>query len=127
MPRGNPQNLKSFVDITAEEQREIARKGGQESGKARQKQKTLKELFRLYQSMPAKAMDDDIPAVTEAIENGKITEQEAIVISHLARARRDTASFLAYQASIGEKPADKQEIDLTATVKRWEDIANAVK
>ena len=54
MPRGNINNLRM---PTSEEAREIGRKGGIESGKTRQKQKTLREMFELFgESKPNKVV-----------------------------------------------------------------------
>ena len=41
----NEQNLRSFTEITAKEQREIARKGGIASGEARRQKKTMRETL----------------------------------------------------------------------------------
>lgn len=54
MPRGNINNLRM---PTREEAREIGRKGGIESGKTRQKQKSLRELFETFgESKPNKVV-----------------------------------------------------------------------
>ena len=48
----NEKNLIPFSERTKNEQREIAQKGGQASGAARRRKKSLKEAADLYLSLP---------------------------------------------------------------------------
>lgn len=56
----NEDNLVSLGERTTEEQREIARKGGIASGKARQRKRTMKEAAQIILNAPATAEQADI-------------------------------------------------------------------
>ena len=99
MAKGH-ENLKPFNELTEEEQREIARKGGKASGEARAKRKTLKEELLLLLSEGDTQQKVSLAVLQEAL-NGNIKAFETI---------RDT---------IGEKP--KENIDL-AVKKKLEDV-----
>ena len=88
----NEQNLKPQNERTKSEQREIARKGGIASGKARRERKTLK---------------DELLALLETEDyNSKIS------LSMIKEALKgNTKAFEVIRDTIGEKPKDKIEID----------------
>lgn len=88
----NEENLISFKDRTEEEQREIARQGGVASGKARREKKLFREEIERQLGASIK---DIIKANIEEAKKGNI--QASVFL-------RDT---------IGEKPTDKVEADLT--------------
>lgn len=89
----NEENLVDLRDRTTEEQREIARKGGIASGKARAARKTLKEELLLL------------------LEQGDT--QEKISLALLQKAMQgDTRAFEVLRDSIGEKPTEKVEADV---------------
>lgn len=56
----NEDNLVSLGERTTEEQREIARKGGVASGKARRRKRTMKEAAQIILNAPATAEQADI-------------------------------------------------------------------
>lgn len=87
----NEENLVSLADRTTEEQREIARKGGIASGKARKERKTMKEELLLLLSQGDTQEKISLALLQEAL-NGNVKAYETI---------RDT---------VGEKPIDKQEV-----------------
>ncbi len=97
----NEDNLISLADRTTEEQREIARKGGIASGKARRERKTLKEELLLLLST-----NDNNNKISLAIL------QKAL--------NGDIQAFTTIRDTIGEKPVDKVEADVG--VKRLEDL-----
>ena len=94
----NESNLISLADRTTEEQREIARKGGIASGESRRKRKTLKdELIMLLET------DNN---------NNKIS------LAVLKKALDgDIQAFTTIRDTIGEKPTDKIEQELTSTIR----------
>jgi len=91
----NEENLVSLADRTTEERREIARKAGIASGKARAARKTLKE------------------ELLALLEQGDT--QERISLALLQKAMNgDTKAFEVMRDTIGEKPKD--EIDLKGSM-----------
>ena len=102
---------------TSEEAREIGRKGGKASAKARQKKRTYQEIFRAILEMPARAYEDDDEAVkvamAEAEKRGEIiNEIEATALTFQAKARRqrDTSAAVFVRDSAGYKPVDNVDI-----------------
>ena len=92
----NEENLIPQNKRTKKEQREIARKGGIASGKARRERKTLKEELLLLLS--------------------KGDTQQKISIALLQKAMSgDTKAFEVIRDSIGEKPIEKIEADVGLT------------
>lgn len=76
----NERNLKSLATRTTEERREIARKGGHASGKARRHKKLCREIAQCVGAMPDRV----------TLPNGKEvdgTTDEAIVASIAIRAK----------------------------------------
>ena len=92
----NESNLKPFNELTVEEQRKLAKKGGIASGKARRARKTLKEELLLLLS--------------------KGDTQQKISLALLQKAMDgDTKAFEVIRDSIGEKPIEKIEADVGLT------------
>jgi len=94
------ENLKPFNQLTEEEQRELARKGGIASGKARAERKKFK---------------DDLIAALEAMKDGKTVQElgvEAIISKFIAG---DMQAFTIVRDTIGEKPTDKIEAEVGVT------------
>lgn len=92
----NEENLRT---LTSEQAREIGRKGGIASGKARAERKKFKE---------------DLIAALEAIKDGKTVQElgiEAIISKFIAG---DMQAFTIVRDTIGEKPKD--EVDLKGTM-----------
>lgn len=97
----NESNLKPFNQLTEEEQRELARKGGIASGEARRRKKTLKE---------------ELIALLETNNNN-----EKISVAILNKALNgDIQAFTTIRDTIGEKPVDKVEADVG--IKKLEDV-----
>ena len=89
---------------TAEEARERGRKGGIASAKARAEKKQLKELLELALSQPSDIVDgeDNYTAITAALV------QKAI--------QGDTKAYEVIRDTLGQKPVEQQQMDLTATI-----------
>lgn len=58
-PEGKPENLISLADRTTEEQRAIARAGGQKSGEVRREKKRMSEIYAAVLSKTFKVKDDE--------------------------------------------------------------------
>lgn len=90
--------------LTTEEAREIGKKGGQASAKARRKKKELKKLLELALSQPSEAdeSEDNYTAITVALV------QRAIL--------GDTKAYEVIRDTLGQKPTEQQQMDLTAKI-----------
>ena len=102
-----PQNKR-----TKEEQREIARKGGIASGKARRKKKLIKEQLELLLSLPLKDENAKKKLKQLGIDVDNLDNQMAMVISMWNKAiKGDVQAFNSIRDTIGEKPIEQiQEI-----------------
>jgi hypothetical protein len=91
----NNENLRT---LTSEEAREIGRKGGIASGKARAERKTLREELLLLLS--------------------KGDTQEKISLSLIQQAMQgNVKAFETIRDTVGEKPVDKVENEIVSTIK----------
>lgn len=95
---------KNLRTPTTEQAREIGRKGGKASAKARQRKKELKELLELALSQPSGIEDgeDNYTAITAALV------QRAI--------HGDTKAYEVIRDTLGQKPTEQQQMDLTAKI-----------
>lgn len=93
----NESNLRPFNELTEEEQRELARKGGIASGKARAARKTLKEELLLL------------------LANGDTQEKVSLALIQQAL-EGNTKAFEVIRDTVGEKPVDKVEADVNSEV-----------
>ena len=111
-------NLIKAEDLTSEELRERARKGGIASGKARREKKAMRETLELLLSM---ALKDGAVSNLEKIKsiaslNGKnITVQDAIMLKQIQKAMKgDTRAAEYIRDTSGNKP--KEGVELSGTV-----------
>lgn len=97
MEKGNGRdNLIPFNQRTEEEQREIARKGGIASGKARREKKALKEQIELLLSLPLKDHKTREKLSQLGIDSDNMDNQMAMVIAMWQKALRgDVRAFKA--------------------------------
>ena len=103
----NEDNLVSLADRTTEEVREIGRKGGIASGKARREKKLLKELLE------------------EALSKDTETGNEYINITRALIKEANRGNVKAYEVirdTLGQKPVDKVEHSGTIPVVIDDDI-----
>lgn len=88
-------NLKPFNELTEEEQRELAKKGGIASGKARKEKKLLKDILE------------------EALLKGTETNNEYINITLALIKEARKGNVKAYEVirdTLGQKPIEKVEV-----------------
>lgn len=97
----NNENLRT---PTASEARELGRKGGQASGKARRRKKELKELLELALSQPSGIVEgeDNYTAITVGLV------QKAI--------QGDTKAYEVIRDTLGQKPVEQVQSDITAKI-----------
>ena len=89
----NEENLVSLKNRTTEEVREIARKGGIASGKARRERKTLREELLLLLQKDDTQEKVSLALIKQALEG-------------------NTKAIEVIRDSIGEKPTDKVEANV---------------
>ena len=111
-------NLIKAEDLTSEELRERARKGGVASGKARREKKAMRETLELLLTMALKdgAVANIEKIISIASLNGKnITVQDAIMLKQIQKAMKgDTRAAEYIRDTSGNKP--KEGVELSGTV-----------
>lgn len=103
------ENLIPFNELTEDKQRELARKGGIASGKARKEKKLLKELLE------------------DALSKGTETDNEYINITLALIKEANRGNVKAYEVirdTLGQKPIDKVEHSGAIPVVIDDDIRN---
>lgn len=112
MPRGNADNLGDFRELTAEEQREIARKGGIASGEARRAKKELREIAEQMLELAVNAGETgDLEFINDSNKN--LTAAQKIILEQIVKALKgDTKAAEFVRDTAGQKPTDKIEHDI---------------
>lgn len=103
-------NLLKAEDLTSEQLRERAKKGGIASGKARREKKAMKETLVTLLSLPiADGAADDVEEIQSlaAVKGKNISVQEAIMLAQIKKAMKgDTRAAEFIRDSSGNKPVD---------------------
>ena len=111
MGKGIKENLGDFRDLTAEEQRAIASKGGKASVEARRAKKNLKELVEIMGDKKADPMLQE-RMKDMGISKEDLTNNMACVVGLFQKAMAgDVQAFNAIRDIRGEKPVDKTELN----------------
>ena len=97
-----PLNEDNLRVPTSEEAREIGRKGGIASGKARRERKAFKEALLL--------------ALETMTEEGKTIQEKGIESLMKKYIDGDLQAFTIVRDTVGEKPTDKVEADVNSEV-----------
>ena len=107
-------NLIPQSERTKAEQREIAKKGGIASGKARREKKAMKDTLTALLSMPlksGKAADVESIKNLAALKGKNITVQEAIMLAQIQKALKgDTKAAEYIRDTSGQKLKEAIEI-----------------
>ena len=118
-------NESNLIPFTSEQDREEAkkngRKGGIASGEARRKRKAFKEQIDYFLSLPFPDMtDNNGNKIKDAFKNFGIEEEEidnqmAMILSMWKNVikKGDVSAFIALRDTVGEKPSDKIEGNVT--------------
>ena len=129
MANKNPkkENLVTFSDLTEKEQRKIASQGGKASVAARKNRKTMREALEMlmYDVEVDEAAKDKLRAA--GISEKDFNNQMLITMGLMKKAREgDVQAYNAICSMIGEKPADKIDLngDLFNNIRVVEDIAD---
>ena len=103
-------NLLKAEDLTSDELRERAQKGGIASGKARREKKLMRETLDVLLSMPLKnGKYADVESIRNfaALKGKNINVQEAILIAQVQKAMKgDTKAAEYVRDTIGQKPVE---------------------
>ena len=111
MPRGNPQNLIPMTQRSEEEQREMRRKGGINSGKTRRDKTKLKDCLEIL-------LRNKIE-----IDGKKQTGAEAMTAALFQRALAgDDKAWELFRDTVGQKLPDKVEQKNTNIVIDFSDL-----
>ena len=117
------EDLIPFNELTVEEQKKIASKGGKASVKARREKKKIKEQMELLLSLPNKDAKTKKKLKAMGIDIGNIDNQMAMVLSMYQKAiSGDVQAATFIRDSMGEKVAEKVEIR-----KSVEEVANEIE
>ncbi len=106
----NEENLIAFDERTENEQREIARRGGVASGKARRRKRSLKEAADLYLSLPVSDKRRRNKIARKYVDPEDIDNQMAMIIG------------LVEAATDGNARAAKVIVDLLDDAQSEQDI-----
>ena len=112
------ENLIPFDKLTEEEQRALAKKGGEASVKARRKKKAMRESLEILLEMTVKGgRECNIENVQNfaALKGKNITVEQAMLIAQIQKALKGDTNALAFiRDTSGQAP--KQGIDITGAV-----------
>lgn len=110
--KGNVDNLVKAEDLTSDELRNRAKKGGKASGKARRDKRDQKQIILEVLSMPLE--DGSVEKITSlaAAEGANLSINQAIVIQQVKKALNgDTKAAEYLRDTAGQKPSDKVQLE----------------
>ena len=111
MGKGRKENLIKAEDLTSEQLRERAKKGGMASVEARRRKKTMREALELLMYKTELPEQTKQMLKAEGITADDFNHQMVITRSLIAKAESgDVQAYNAICAMIGEKPAEKMEM-----------------
>lgn len=101
-------NLIPQSERTKEEQREIARKGGQASGAARRRKKNMKAAAKALLDMPVTSKELQAKLKLLGVPEGDATYQTAVLVAMLNQAMKGNVKAAYFcRDTIGESPSDQ--------------------
>lgn len=111
MGKGRKENLIKAEDLTSEQLRERARKGGVASVVARRRKKTMREALELLMYKTELNEQTKQMLKAEGVSEEDFNHQMVITRSLIAKAEAgDVQAYNAICAMIGEKPAEKVDM-----------------
>jgi hypothetical protein len=111
-------NLIPFNELTQEEHREIARKGGEASVKARRRKKAMRETLDMLLDMKLKngkeCTVENVKSFAD-LKGKNITVEQALLIAQIQKALKgDTTALTFIRDTSGQAP--KQEVDFSGAI-----------
>jgi hypothetical protein len=110
MPKGRKENLIHPADRASEELREMTRKGGIASGKARRKKKTLREMVKAFGELGVDDRSDRKMSELGIPEDMRVRYMQGVVSLFNKANKGDVSAFNAIRDIIGEKPVDETKV-----------------
>lgn len=111
MRKGRKENLIKAENLTSEQLRERARKGGLASVEAKRRKKTMREALELLMYKTELPEQTKQMLKAEGVNEDDFNHQMVITRSLIAKAESgDVQAYNAICAMIGEKPAEKMEL-----------------
>lgn len=112
----NEENLKPFNKRSVNEAREMGKKGGKASGRARRKKKTMQELMKATLSLAlkkdGKITDAEVESNLPGLAGQNMSVMQALVLAQVKKGLEgDGNAFDRIMELVGEK-VSKQEITL---------------
>ena len=113
------ENLIPFNELTEEEHREIARKGGIASGEARRRKREIKDSLDILLSLPFKIDGDAADAVRTQLNKLGVQEDEidnqmamafSMFINSVGTGKNAVSAATFIRDTLGEKPKEKVEL-----------------
>jgi general stress protein YciG len=102
---------KNLVPLSTEKAREIGKKGGESSVRARRAKKTLRELVELFGEL---GVNDDTRKLMKklGIPEELMTRKMQPVVALFNKANKgDVSAFNAIRDIVGEKPVDRTQLE----------------
>lgn len=113
-PTDGTANLKSFADMDAEKQKEIAAAGGKASGEARRKKKLMKEQMEALLSLDVANNKDRQDMEKMGIDPEDMDNQMAMIVAMFREAMGgNVKAFVAIRDTVGEMPVINQNVNVT--------------
>lgn len=120
MPRDGTKNLKSMAMRSKEEVKEIARKGGINSGIARRKKKSMKEALELLLELEV----SDVAKAGYAKKGLNVeTNEDAIAAAMIMQAKKGNTS--AYSEIAKVRGENKQQIEVNSANDKFAEVLEA--
>lgn len=117
MVMANEKNLLRAENLTSDQLRDRARKGGIASAKAKRERKQIKEQLELLLSLPIKDKITKAEIRKLGIDTENIDNQMAMVISMWQKAiKGDVSAATFIRDTLGEKPDSKVNLDMKLPV-----------
>ena len=106
----NIENLQPRTELSKEEAKEMGRKGGIASGKARREKKLIKDSIELLLDLPIKNSKIKQQLKELGIDEDEMNNQTAMVIAIYQKALKgDVQAFNTLRDSVGQKPVERVE------------------
>ena len=107
----NIENLQPRTELSKEEAKEMGRKGGIASGKARREKKLIKDSIELLLGLPIQSNKTKEQLRSLGISEDEMNNQTAMVIAIYQKALKgDVSAFNTLRDSVGQKPVEVQEV-----------------
>lgn len=113
----NDKNLIRAEDLTSEELRKRAEKGGKASGLARKRKKLLRELVETFGTLEVFPKEKAAMASLGIDEKNMSRDMQIVVSLYKKAMNGDVAAFNAIRDIKGEKPTDELAVNIPNSVR----------